>query len=228
MNDITPNRASVLASLLDERYSCRGYLPQSVPRATIDRILALAQRTASWCNSQPWQAHVLSAAATRRTREELLAHVATHEPQPDLQFPEAYVGLSLERRRECGWQLYQATGVVRGDKPGADRQRLENFRFFGAPHVAIITSDAPLGTYGTIDCGAYVANFMLAARALGVASIAQAALASHSAFWRQQLSLVNDRKVVCGISFGYEDSTHPANSFRTSRAPASQVVHWVD
>ena len=48
---------------------------------------------------------------------------------------------------------------------------------FGAPHVAIVTSDEALGVYGAVDCGAYVSNFMLAAHSLGVGSIAQAALA---------------------------------------------------
>ena len=46
-------RIGVLQELLDERYSCRAYRPDPVPRPTIDRILTAAQRTASWCNSQP-------------------------------------------------------------------------------------------------------------------------------------------------------------------------------
>ena len=42
----------------------------------------------------------------------------------------------------------------------------------------IITTDEALGVYGVLDCGAWVNNFMLAARSLGIASIAQAALGS--------------------------------------------------
>jgi hypothetical protein len=44
------------------------------------------------------------------------------------------------------------------------KQALENYNFFGAPHVAIIHTNEPLGIYGAIDCGAYVSNFMLARR----------------------------------------------------------------
>ena len=40
-------RIGVLEELLDERYSCRAYRPEPVPRPTIDRILTAAQRTAS-------------------------------------------------------------------------------------------------------------------------------------------------------------------------------------
>ena len=45
----------MLEELLSERYSCRAFRPEPVPRPTIERILTAAQKTASWCNSQPWQ-----------------------------------------------------------------------------------------------------------------------------------------------------------------------------
>ena len=44
-----------LSTLLHTRYSCRAFLPEPLPRGTIEAILATAQRTASWCNAQPWQ-----------------------------------------------------------------------------------------------------------------------------------------------------------------------------
>jgi len=50
---------------------------------------------------------------------------------------------------------------------GYARQALENFNFFGAPHVAIVHTDEALGVYGAIDCGGYVTSFMLAAQARG-------------------------------------------------------------
>ena len=221
-------RADALEGLLHERYSCRGYRKEPVPQATIERIVAIAQRTASWCNSQPWQIHVASGAATDELREALGRHLACHPAKPDLDWPEAYLGIYQDRRRACGFLLYEAVGIARGDRAGAERQRLENFRFFGAPHVAIVTTDAKLGIYGAIDCGAWVSNFMLAARALGVASIAQAALAAYPGFWRERLGLGADRLVVCGISFGWADGTHPANRFRTDRASNDEVLRWIE
>jgi nitroreductase len=79
---------------------------------------------------------------------------------------------------------------------------LQNFRFFEAPHVALITTEEELGVYGALDCGLYVANFMLAARNFGVDSIAQAALASYPDLIRSRFGLSSNRKLVCGISFG--------------------------
>ena len=41
------------------------------------------------------------------------------------------------------------------------------------------------------------------------------------------LKLADDRRVVCGISFGYAKHDHIINSYRTSRAPLSEAVTFV-
>jgi len=218
-----------LSRLLNDRWSCRGFLPEQLPRDTIQRILALAQRTASWCNTQPWDVIVTAGAGTERFRQALLDHVMSRpQAHPDFPFPREYPGVYRERRRECGFQLYDSVGVQRGDREASARQGAQNFRFFGAPHVAIITTPEALGVYGAVDCGAYVGNFMLAARSLGVATIAQAALAEYSGFIRDHFGIGQDRQVVCGISFGFADPGHPANGFRTSRAAVDDVVRWME
>lgn len=218
--------AAALWRLLRGRHSCRAFLAEVVKRSIIESILASAQHTPSWCNMQPWQVVVVSGAALDAFRGALLDHVAASEPAPDIDFPRDYRGAYRERRRACGLQLYEAVGVETGDRAASGRQSGENFRFFGAPHVAIVTTDVALGQYGAIDCGAYVSTFMLAAQARGVASIAQAALASRSSFIRKWLNIPDGRLVVCGISFGYEDAAHPANQFRTPRADLREVVEW--
>jgi len=216
-----------LESLLRHRHSCRAFLDRPVPRETLMRVLGLAQLTASWCNAQPWQVHIASGEPLARFRDAMLAACASESPQPDLSFPGEYPGVYLERRRNCGWSLYESVGIGKGDRAASARQARENFRLFGAPQVAIVTTPAAMGVYGAIDCGAYVSNFMLAAESVGVATIAQAALASYPDLARQHLQIEDDRMVVCGISIGYEDRTHPANAFRLGRAPLSEVVAWV-
>ncbi len=215
--------------LLADRWSCRAFLAQAVERPTIERILALAQRTASWCNAQPWQVIVTSRAATERFRAAMLRVAAAGEPpQPDFPFPREYPGEYQLRRRACGFQLYDSVGIAHGDRQASARQTLENYRLFGAPHVAIVTTPEALGVYGAIDCGAYVSNFMLAARSLGVAAIAQAALASWPDPVRAHFKLPDERRVVCGISFGYADGAHPVNRYRTDRAAIEEVVTWME
>ncbi len=221
--------SEALEAMLQQRYSCRAFLPKPVARATIEHLLTMAQRAPSWCNTQPWQVIITQGDATRHLAEGLSQHAASGAPvQADITFPTRYSGIYQQRRRVCGYQLYDAVGIARGDRPASSAQAQENFRFFGAPHFALITSDAELGPYGAIDCGGYVSVFLLAAQALGLSAIPQAAVAAYSPWLRSYFSIPTDRLVVCGISFGYAQPEHSANSFRTERAPLHEVVQWHD
>lgn len=215
-------------AILSRRYSCRAFRPDPVPRVVIERILTAAQKVPSWCNAQPWQVVVTSGAATDALRGVLRDAVNGSADAPDIAFPTAYDGVYRDRRRECGWQLYEAVGVEKGDRAGSARQMMRNFDLFDAPHAAIVSTDAELGPYGAIDCGGFVTAFTLAAEALGVQTIPQAAVAAFSPRLRAHFGLPEDRQIVCAISFGYADTDHPANGFRTRRAGLGEVVDWRD
>ncbi len=218
-----------LEQAIRTRYSARRFLAKQVPRETIQKILDIAQQSPSWCNTQPWQLTLLSGSALERFRASLYEHARSGAtPNPDFPFPEAYLGVYRERRKVCGVQLYDSIGIGKDDKNAAREQALENFRMFGAPHTLIITTDEALGVYGAIDCGLYVGSFLYAANSLGVDTIAQAALASYPGFLRKFFGLAPDRKVVCGISFGYADAEHAIHSYRTERAPFAQAVTFLE
>ncbi|MET0370087.1 MAG: nitroreductase [Sphingobium sp.] len=220
-----------VAQLLADRYSCRAFRPDPVPDAIISSLLSVAQLSASWCNLQPWSVIVTKGEATERFRSELFAHAqdlaagaVRPVPTPDIPFPVEYVGKYKARQRECGGQLYESVGIAFGDRQASSRQALENFRLFGAPHVMIVTSPKSLSCYGAVDCGIYVANVMLLAQSHGIATVAQAALASRADFVRRHFAIADDQNIVCGISFGYADEEHPANAFRTNREAIAAVA----
>jgi nitroreductase len=219
-----------LRDIMTSRQSCRGFRSEPVPHRLIESIVSIAALSPSWCNTQPWNIVITEGAATDRFRDALTAHVASNKsnkPAPDFDFPIGYSGVYLERRRECGLALYESVGVERGDRRASAAQAFKNFELFGAPHAAILTTEAELGTYGAVDCGIYLSNFLLAAQSVGVAAIPQAALASYSPFIRDHFGLADTRLVVAGVSFGWPDVTHRANGFRTTRAPLNETVSWV-
>jgi nitroreductase len=216
-----------LRKIVERRRSCRAFLPDPVPEEIITAVLETAQHTPSWCNTQPWQLTITSGPATDSFRAALLRHVDRESGQrcgSDFPRPAGYSGERLNRRRECGWTLYESVGVARGDRTASARQARENFTFFGAPHTAVITTPRELGTYGAVDCGLYIATFLYAAESYGLGAIAQAAIAGHSPFVREYLRIPDDHLLLCGLSFGWSDQEHPANSFRTSRASLAAVV----
>lgn len=212
------------SALLGARHSCRGFRTDPVPKDKITQILTAAQKVPSWCNAQPWQVDITVGAETDRLRDALYDHAMTATQSPDIPWPSAYTGAHQSRRKTCGLQLYEAVGVARGDRAASARQMMENFYLFGAPCFALLTAPAELGPYAYLDCGGFITGFTLAATSLGIASIPQAAVAAYAPFLRDWFALPDDRIILCGISFGYADDTHPANQFRTTRAPLDQWV----
>src|SRR5690606_29261540 len=126
-----------LERILTERYSCRAFRPDPVPRDILEQMFAMAQRTPSWCNSQAWQVILTSGEATEKFRTAMYAAASTRPGRSDLPPPQEYRGVYKTRRREAGYGLYRSLGIERHDSEGRGRQLLENFRFFGAPHVAV-------------------------------------------------------------------------------------------
>ncbi|WP_277498664.1 MULTISPECIES: nitroreductase [unclassified Nocardioides] len=220
--------ASALEELLARRHSCRAFLPDPVAPETFAAIFGLAQRTASWCNTQPWQVHLVTGEAVPEFAQHLETAVLTAPGSSDLPMPEGYAGVYADRRRASGFALYESLGIAREDKEARGLQMFRNFSFFGAPHVAVVTTDRQQGTYGAIDCGGYVANLLNAAAAHGVASCPQAAIAMYSGAVHEFLALPEDRLVVCAVALGHADPEHPVNAFRTDRAPVADVLTVVD
>lgn len=225
-----PKDFQVLSDLFERRFSCRAFLSEPVPRPLLERMLKLAQMTPSWANTQPWEVTITSGAATDRLRQALLADFDSPEPlaPADLAFPETYSGLRLDRRREVGWQLYESNGIAKGDREASARQARENERLFGAPHALLIHTKREMGTYGAIDCGIYLASLMMAAEALGLGMIAQAALAQHCGVIRELFDIADDTVFVVGGSIGFPDLANPVNCFRSRRAPLGETVTWAD
>lgn len=217
----------VLQRLLSARFSCRGFLPDTVDKGLIEKWLETAQRSPSWCNTQPWQLVVTSGEGTHAFINGLQKAMLNDKHAPDFLFPGTYEGVCLERRREVGFQLFDSVGIKKGDREASAKQTAENYRLFGAPHVALLTVPKSLGVYGAVDAGIYIGILLLAAQALGLGCIAQASLAGFPDFVRRHFALPDDRMVVCGVSFGYADHGHPINGFRSNRAQLAQVVQWV-
>lgn len=223
---MTERDAVALEGILARRHSSRAFLPQMVPREVVDRMFAMAQRTPSWCNVQPWSVYLLEGADARHFATELSAHAAQDDSLETYDFstPREYAGVYGDRRRQSGYALYESRGIVRTDHDARRRQAWENYALFGAQHCAIVTTPDALGDYGAIDCGGYIATVLLAAESLGVGAVAQAAIAGRADFIRRYLGLTADRRVVVAVSFGYEDAIDPINRYRVPRESIDAVV----
>jgi nitroreductase len=223
-------RAAVDHAMASRR-SVRAFLPAPVPRATIEEILAIASRAPSGTNIQPWKVHVVTGAAKERLTEEILrAHddpavAATHVEEYDY-YPREWVSPYVERRRKIGWDLYGLLGITKGDKARMHAQHGRNYAFFGAPAGLFFTVDRILGRGSLLDCGMFLQNVMLAARARGLDTCPQAAFTPFHRIVREHLGIPATELLVCGMSLGHADPSAPENALRTEREPVGGFTRF--
>jgi nitroreductase len=222
----TPEQPS-LAELLQARHSVRGFLPEPLPRETLDAIFAMAQTAPSWCNIQPWRVAITEPPMTRRVSEALVSTAKAQLPNPEIPFPLVYPEPYDARRRKCGIELYGAMGIAREDKSGRYDAWLRNYEFFGAPHLLVVSRDKRLGEYATLDVGVWLGTLLAAAQSLGVHSCPMASVAAYPVPLRELLKISDDEVILFGVALGTADPSVPANAARTTREPLSANLRYL-
>lgn len=214
-----------LEDAMATRRSVRGFLDKPVPQEVLDKVFSVAQLAPSNCNAQPWLVFVASGTARDRIRAKLIDNVTNGVPsEPDYEYSNKFEGDYRPRQIDCAVALYQSMGIGRDDHAGRARASLRNFELFDAPHVAFIGMHKDFGAAVAIDVGMYIQSLMLAMTAHGLASCAQACMRYYPELVREEFPGHDDIKILCGISFGYEDEAVPANAARTTREDISACV----
>jgi len=223
-----PNDPHAVDEAIETRRSIRGFLPDPVPRAEVERLLTLASRAPSGSNIQPWAVHVLTDAPLRRLTDALMAAHRAGEPEEREYeyYPVNWRSPYIERRRKVGWQLFGLAGVARGDREAGAAQRGRNYTFFGAPVGLVFTIDHDLEQGSWLDYGMFLQTLMIAARARGLDTCPQAAIANYPAIIRQHLGVREDEMVVCGMALGYADPAEPTNALLSEREPVGAFTRF--
>jgi nitroreductase len=220
-------RLDILAALRQRR-SIRGFLPDSVDRATVEAILADAARSPSASNTQPWQVYACAGEVRERLCTELTAlHAAGGRGHREeyAYYPGEWQEPYLGRRRKVGKDLYGLLGIAKGDTDAMARQYGRNFEFFGAPVGLFFTLDRGLqGQAAWMDLGMYLHGVMLAALGHGLATCPQQAFARYHRIIREHLDIPGEQIVVCGMALGHPDAAAPANRLATVREPVSRFA----
>ncbi len=224
--EFSPAGFEYFEDLVAARRSMRRFLPQPLSRAELERIFSAAQRAPSNCNTQPWVVHVASGDVLEALRSALPATFAAGELSLDHPYDGNYQGVYRERQHAAANALYSAAGIERGDREARNRQFIENFRFFDAPHVAFLFLPASFGLREAADLGMYAQNLMLAIAAAGLGSCPQTALGFLSDPIRRALSVEDELKLLFGISFGYPDPAAEVNQCTTERAELAAAVQF--
>ena len=217
-----------LEDAVKARRSIRAFKSTPVPRALIEKVLAVAQLAPSNCNAQPWVVHVASGKTMDLLRERLVAAARSGSVTPDVPLTSTYQGVYRDRRIGAAKALFEATGVGRDDMEARTRSFLRNFEMFDAPQALVLFMPSYQGLREAADVGMYAQTLMLALAAHGLGSCAQGALSHQMAVVRELLDIDDELICLFGMSFGYPDRDHPSDAARTDRALLSETVHFYD
>jgi len=208
------------------RQSIRAFLPDPVPRETIESVLEVAARAPSGTNTQPWRVYVLAGEPKAELSRRILAvfddpQALKAQTREYAYYPEKWVSPFLDRRRKVGWDLYGLLGIPKGDFERTHAQHARNFAFFDAPVGLMFTIDRVLERGSLIDYGMFLQNVMIAARARGLDTCPQAAFIEFHRIIAECVGMPGNEMLVCGMSLGWADPAARVNTLQTAREPVA-------
>jgi len=230
MSDLNQPAPDVFAAARTRR-SIRAYKAEPVPIEIVREIVALGRHAPSGSNIQPWRVHVLTGATLKRVgtaiQQAFLSDEPGHKRDYDY-YTDPIVDPYLARRRQCGWGLYGTLGIGRGDREKSKAYRATNYNFFSAPVGLVFTIDRKLEKGSWLDYGMFLQTIMLAARAKGLHTCAEAAIGSYPDIVRRELNITHDWIVICGMAMGYADPDAVINTFQPPRIELKEYAVFLD
>lgn len=222
--------AGAVDQAITSRQSCRRFLDRPVSKAQLHHLLNVARHAPSGSNVQPWKVYAIGGEKKDALCGEILEDYHANGERQDREYeyyPTDWFEPYLARRRACGWGLYGSLNITREHKDRMNEQRGRNYIFFGAPAGLVFAINRRLNTGSWMDVGMFLQSVMLAARAQGLHTCAQASFANYPAIVRRHLGIPEDEIVICGMAVGYGDMDAPENVWRTDRAPVESFTRWV-
>jgi nitroreductase len=212
------------------RRSARGFLDKPVPRALIEEILALAMRSPSSMNTQPWNFTVVTGEPLDRIRAgNTERNIAGVPHSREFRTGTAFEGVHRERQIGVAKQLFSAMGIARDDAPARMDWVLRGFRQFDAPVCVIITYDRVLsGSDDTpFDCGAVSTALVNAAWSRGLGAVINSQGIMQSPVVREHAGIAEDQVIMKAIALGWPDESFPANAVVSERKSVAEAARFV-
>ena len=222
--------ARTYAAVVNGRRSIRGYKPEAVPRALLRDVLALAMRSPSSLNTQPWNFYVVTGDPLERIRAENTRRNLERIPSTrEFRGMENYEGVHRDRQVGIAKQLFGAMGIARDDRPKRTDWVLRGFRQFDAPACIVVTYDKVLvgSDIAPFDCGAVATAIVNAAWSKGLGCVINSQGIMHSEVVRREAGIADDQTIMICIAIGWPDGDFPANAVVSTRKTVDEAATFV-
>ena len=216
--------------VIQGRRSIRGYKPEPVPKTLIEEILALAMRSPSSMNTQPWNYCVLTGEPLDRIRAGNTERNMAGVPHSrEFRTGEAFEGQHRDRQVGVAKQLFAAMGIARDDKEMRQDWVMRGFRQFDAPVSIVVTFDKSLdgGTIAHFDLGAVTYGLTLAAWSRGLGCVINGQGIMQSPVVREHAQIPEDQVIMTCVAMGWPDEDFSANAVVSERREVAEVARFV-
>ena len=208
------------------RKSIRAFTPQPINNKVIKDLLALAARSPSGGNLQPWKIYVVNNQSMKKFIE-----FQDNWNQPETPgyaiYPSGLTEPYRTSRYQLGEAMYELLGIPREDKDARLQQVLRNFEFFGAPAAIFCFVDKQMGPPQWSDLGMFLQTFMLLAQEAGIDTCAQEAWAMKNDSVSEFVGSDKNDILFCGLALGYKDEDAVINQLSSERRPIEQWAKFL-
>ena len=208
------------------RRSIRAFTPQSINNKVIKDLLALASRSPSGGNLQPWKIYVVNNQSMKKFIE-----FQNNWDQPETPgysiYPSGLKEPYRTSRYQLGEAMYELLGIPRDNKDARLKQVMRNFEFFGAPAAIFCFVDKQMGPPQWSDLGMFLQTFMLLAQEAGIDTCAQEAWAMKNDSVSEFVGADESDTLFCGLAMGYKDENAVINTLLSERRPLDQWAKFL-
>lgn len=212
------------------RRSIRGYKPDPVPESLIKEVLALAMRSPSSMNTQPWNFTVVTGEVLDRIRKgNTERNLAGIPHSREFRIGSPFAGQHRDRQVGVAKQLFAAMDIAREDTEKRQDWVLRGFRQFDAPVCIIITYDAVLADSDdtAFDCGAVTTALVNAAWSRGLGAVINSQGIMQSPVVREHANIPEDQVIMKAVALGWPDDSFPANAVVSERKAVDEAATFL-
>ena len=208
------------------RRSIRAFTSEPINNKVIKDLLALAARSPSGGNLQPWKIYVVNNKSMKKFTE-FQARWDQPETPGYAIYPSGLTEPYRTSRYQLGEAMYELLGIPREDKDARLQQVLRNFEFFGAPAAIFCFVDKQMGPPQWSDLGMFLQTFMLLAQEVGIDTCAQEAWAMKNDSVSEFVGSDKNDILFCGLAMGYKDEDAVINQLSSERRPIEQWAKFL-
>ena len=208
------------------RRSIRAFTSKPISNEVIKDLLALASRSPSGGNLQPWKIYVLNKQSMKKFIDFQDSWDQPETPGYAI-YPSDLTEPYRTSRYQLGEAMYKLLGIPREDKDARLKQVMRNFEFFGAPAAIFCFVDKQMGPPQWSDLGMFLQTFMLLAQEAGIDTCAQEAWAMKNDSVSEFVGCGDNDILFCGLAMGYKDKDAVINKLSSERRPFEQWAKFL-